>query len=171
MTEGIMARFRTMAIFRPSILAGHVIGNFIQAAIALAAVIGIAFLVGFRPTAGVVPWLGAVGVLALVTFAVIWLSVALGLAAKTVESASNLPMPLTLLPFLGSGFVPTNSMPTGLAWFAKYQPFTPVMETLRGLLFGTAIGNNGWMAVAWCVGLTVFSYLWAKRLYHRERAR
>lgn len=171
MKDGIMARFRTMAIFRPSILAGHVIGNFIQAAIALTAVIGVAWLVGFRPTAGFTAWLGVAGVLAMVTFAVIWLSVALGLAAQNVESASNLPMPLTLLPFMGSGFVPTDSMPTGLAWFAKYQPFTPIMETLRGLLFGKAIGNNGWMAAGWCVVLTIVSYLWAKRLFERERAR
>ena len=97
-----------------------------------------------------------------------WLAVALGLVTKSVEAASNLPMPLILLPFLGSGFVPTESMPAGLAWFARYQPFTPVMETLRGLFFGTAIGNNAILAVAWCAGIALVSYLWAKRLYNRR---
>ena len=86
-------------------------------------------------------WLGAIGLLALLTFALIWLSVALGLVTKSVEAASNLPMPLLLLPFLGSGFVPTDSMPAGMQWFAEHQPFTPIMETLRGLLMGTPIGT------------------------------
>ena len=90
----------------------------------------------------------------MITLAITWLSVACGLVSKTVEAASNLPMPLMLLPFLGSGFVPTESMPTALRWFAEYQPFTPFIETLRGLLLGTAIGNSAAVAVAWCVGIT-----------------
>jgi ABC-2 type transport system permease protein len=171
MTEGIIARFRTMAIFRPSVLTGHVLGNMIQAVIGLAVVTGVAFLVGFRPTAGVAEWLGVAGILLLITFAVIWFSVACGLVSKSVETASNLPMPLILLPFLGSGFVPTDSMPAAIAWFAKYQPFTPVMETVRGLLFGTAIGNNAWLAIAWSVGIALACYLWAKRLYNRDPSR
>ena len=87
----------------------------------------------------------------MLTFALTWLSVALGMVSKSVETASNLPMPLLLLPFLGSGFVPTDSMPAGMRWFAENQPFTPIMETLRGLLMGTPIGNSGVVAVAWCV--------------------
>ena len=106
--------------------------------------------------------------LLLVVLAIVWLSVACGLWAKTVESASNIPMPLLLLPFLGSGFVPTESMPKAIGLFAEYQPFTPVMETLRGLMFGTAIGKSGWIAVAWCVLITVVSFVWAKRLYNRD---
>jgi ABC-2 type transport system permease protein len=102
---------------------------------------------------------------------VIWLSVACGLVSKSVETASNLPMPLILLPFLSSGFVPTDSMPTALRWFAEYQPFTPVIETLRGLLLGTGIGNSAIWAVAWCVGISAVSYLWARRLYNREVSR
>jgi ABC-2 type transport system permease protein len=116
-------------------------------------------------------WIAAIGVLVMITLALTWLSVALGLVSKSVESASNLPMFLILLPFLGSGFVPTSSMPTGLRWFAEYQPFTPVTETLRGLLMGTPIGNNAIIAIAWCAGLTVLSYLWAKRLFNRRAAR
>ena len=104
----------------------------------------------------------------MVTYAVIWLAVALGLVSKSVESASNLPMPLILLPFLGSGFVPTDSMPTAMRWFAEYQPFTPIMETLRGLLMGTAIGSSGVLAVAWSVVIGLASYVWAKRLFNRD---
>lgn len=171
MTEGIIARFRTMAISRASILTGHVLGWMIQTMLSIAVVIGIAMLVGFRPTAGPGDWIGAIGVLAMITFALIWLSVALGLVAKNVAAASNLPMPLTLLPFLGSGFVPTGSMPTGLRWFAEYQPFTPIIETLRGLLLGTPTGNNAYGAIAWCVGITLGGYLWARKLYNRDPVR
>jgi ABC-2 type transport system permease protein len=170
MTEGIIARFRTMAIFRPSILTGHVLGSMIQTALGLAVVIGVAVLIGFRPTAGPVEWIAAVGVLAMITLAVTWLSVACGLVSKSVETASNLPMPLMLLPFLGSGFVPTDSMPAGLRWFADYQPFTPVIETLRGLLLGTVIGNSAVIAVAWCAAITLASYLWARAAFNRDPA-
>ena len=168
MTEGIVARFRTMAIWRASVLAGHVLGSTIQSVLSLAVVIGIALLTGFRPTAGALGWLAALGVLVMTSFALTWLSVGLGLAAKTVETASNSPMFLLLLPFLGSGFVPTRSMPAGLRWFAQYQPFTPVTETLRGLLLGTGIGAQAWLANAWCVALAVAGYLWAKHLYRHR---
>ncbi|WP_407566979.1 ABC transporter permease [Polymorphospora sp. A560] len=171
MTEGIIDRFRTLSIFRPSVLAGHVLGSMIQTMLGLAAVTGVALLVGFRPTANPVEWLAAIGLLVAVTFAVTWLSVACGLVSKSVETASNLPMPLILLPFLGSGFVPTESMPAGVRWFADHQPFTPIMETLRGLLMGTGIGNDGWIALAWTIVITVVSYVWAKRLYNRDTSR
>ncbi|MGC5018183.1 ABC transporter permease [Micromonospora sp. DT47] len=171
MTEGIIARFRTMAIFRPSVLTGHVVGSMIQTLLALLVVTGVALLVGFRPTATPIEWLAAIGILAAITFALTWLSVALGLVSKSVETASNLPMPLILLPFLGSGFVPTDSMPAAVRWFAEYQPFTPVMETLRGLLLGTGIGNSAWLAIAWSVVTTVACYLWARKLYNRDPSR
>jgi ABC-2 type transport system permease protein len=168
MTQGIIARFRTMAIARVSVLTGHVAGSVIQTMLSIAVVTGVAVLIGFRPNASLIEWTAAIGFLALVAFALIWLSVAMGLAAKTVESASNLPQPLVFLPFLGSGFVPTESMPVGLRWFAEYQPFTPIMETLRGLLMGAAIGNNAVISVAWCAGIALVGYLWAKRLYNRD---
>ncbi|MBQ0901553.1 ABC transporter permease [Micromonospora sp. U21] len=171
MTEGIIARFRTMAIFRPSVLTGHVLGSLLQTLLSLTVVTGVALLVGFRPTANPVEWLAAIGVLTMITFALTWLSVALGLVSESVETASNLPMPLVLLPFLGSGFVPTDSMPTAVRWFADYQPFTPVMETLRGLLLGTGIGANAILAVAWCAVITVLSFFWARALYNRNPAR
>ncbi|PTA44473.1 ABC transporter permease [Micromonospora sp. RP3T] len=168
LTEGIIARFRTMHIARVSVLTGHVLGSMIQAAVSLAVVIGVALVVGFRPTAGPVGWLGAVGLLAAVTFALVWLAVALGQVSESVETASNLPMPLILLPFLGSGFVPTDSMPAGLRWFAEYQPFTPIIESLRGLLMGTPLGNDGWIALGWCAVVALGGYLWSRRLFNRE---
>jgi ABC-2 type transport system permease protein len=171
MTEGIVARFRTMAIWRASVLAGHVLGSTIQSVLSLVVVIGIALLTGFRPTAGAAGWLAALGLLVMVTFALTWLSVGLGLAAKSVETASNSPMFLMLLPFLSSGFVPTSSMPPGLRWFAEYQPFTPIIETLRALLSGRPAGRDAIIAVAWCAAITLLSYLWARRLFNTHPAR
>jgi ABC-2 type transport system permease protein len=168
MTEGIIARFRTMAIARVSVLTGHVLGAIIQTVLALAVVLMIALLLGFQSNAGPTEWLAVIGVLLMFTFALTWLTVALGLVSKSVETASNLPMFLVLLPFLGSGFVPTASMPSGLRWFAENQPFTPVIETLRGLLLGSPIGNNAILAVAWCAVIAAAGYLWSKRLYNRR---
>jgi ABC-2 type transport system permease protein len=168
MTEGIISRFRTMSISRASVLTGHVLGSIIQVVLSVAAVVGVAMLVGFRPTANPLAWLGGAGMVVLLSLALIWLAVGLGLVAKSVESASNTPMFLLLLPFLGSGFVPAASMPTGLRWFAEYQPFTPVTETVRGLLLGTPIGHNAVIAVISCSVIAFVSYLWARRLYDRK---
>ncbi|QYN38628.1 ABC transporter permease [Pseudonocardia sp. DSM 110487] len=167
MTEGIIARFRTMAIFRPSVLTGHVLGSMVQTMLSVAVVAGVAVLVGFRPVAGVGGWLAAIGVIAAFSFALIWLGVALGVSAASVETASNTPMPLMLLPFLGSGFVPTDSMPAVLRWFAEYQPFTPVIETVRGLLMGTPVGGAAVAALAWSTAIATVSYVWAIRRYNR----
>ena len=168
MTEGIIARFRTMAVARSSVLTGHVVSATIQTLIGVAVVTAAAVAVGVRPHADAAEWLAAFGVVLLLTFAVTWLCVGLGLSAKSVETASNSPMFLILLPFLGSGFVPPSSLPTGLRWFAEYEPFTPVNETLRGLLTGTRIGDNLVVTLAWCVGVGVLSYAWSRRLYERE---
>jgi ABC-2 type transport system permease protein len=169
MTEGIIARFRTMAIFRPSILTGHVAGSVIQAMLGVAIVTAVAVLVGFRSPASVLQWLAAAGLLTLLALALVWLCTALGLKSKTVETASNAPMPLILLPFLGSAFVPTDSMPAGLRWFAEYQPFTPVIEAVRALLSGTPVGTAGPVAVAWCVAIAAAGYLWSIRLFNKSR--
>jgi ABC-2 type transport system permease protein len=168
MTAGIVDRFRTMAIARPAVLTGHVLASLTQALAGIAIVLAVAVALGFRPTANPLRWLAAIGVLVLFAFALIWLATALGLAAKSVETASNTPMFLTLLPFLGSAFVPAATMPIALRQFATYQPFTPVTETVRGLLTGTAIGHNAIAAVAWSLGIALASYLWAIHLYtHR----
>jgi ABC-2 type transport system permease protein len=170
MTGGIIDRFRTMAIARASVLTGHVLGSLIQTLAAMAILIGVAFGIGFHSSAGPLHWLAAVGILALFAFALIWLAVALGLAAKSVETASNSPMILLLLLFLSSAFVSAATMPAGLRQFAEYQPFTPVADSVRGLLSGTAIGNHAVAAIAWSVGIGVAGYLWAIRLYNQRRA-
>ena len=171
MTEGITARFRTMAISRAAVLAGHVLGNTIQAIIAVALVLVVGVLIGFRPTATPIEWLATVGLIALVAFAITWIAVGMGMQAKSVETASNLPLLLVLLPFLGSGFVPTESMPAGLQWFAEYQPFTPIVEALRGLLLGTPVGWNAVLAVGWCVVITAIGYVWSMVIYERKSVR
>jgi ABC-2 type transport system permease protein len=171
MTEGITARFRTMAISRAAVLAGHVLGNCIQAIIAVALVLGVGLLVGFRPTAGLSEWLAVIGLIALISFAISWLGVAMGIQAKSVETASNWPLLLTFLPFLGSGFVPTQSMPVWMQGFAQYQPFTPFIETIRGLLLGTPLGWSPVLAIGWCVVITVGAYAWSMAIYERKSVR
>jgi ABC-2 type transport system permease protein len=168
LTEGIIARFRTMAISRASVLVGHVLGSMIQTMISIGLVIGVAVLIGFRPAAGLVDWIAALGLMALLAFAVTWLAVALGTLSKTPEAASNIVIPLAFLPFISSAFVPTDSMSVGVRIFAEYQPFTPIIETIRGLLLGTPVGDSGIVAVAWCAGIAVVSYVWARKLFSRQ---
>ena len=171
MTQGIIARFRTMAIARSSVLAGHALGSIIQTLLAMTLVVIVAVAIGFRPTTEPIEWLAAVGLLVLTSVAVTWLSLALGMASDSVETASNLPMILLLLLFLSSAFVPTASMPDPLRWFAEHQPFTPIVETLRGLLFGIPFGDSGLVAVGWCIAISILGYLWARKLYERPATR
>jgi ABC-2 type transport system permease protein len=171
MTGGIVDRFRTMAIARVSVLTGHVLGSLVQTMLSVTVVVGVALLIGFRPSAGPGDWILLAGVLALTAFAFIWLSVALGLASGSVEAASNVGMPLVLLPFLGSGFVPTETMPPALRWFAEHQPFTPLIETVRGLLMGTPTGSSPAVALGWCAAIALTGHLWSRSLFRRESTR
>jgi ABC-2 type transport system permease protein len=167
MTEGIINRFRTMAIARVSVLTGHVLGSVIQTLGAAIVVTALGTALGFRSPAGPAAWLGALALIIGVALAITWVSVALGLAAKSPEGASNSPMPLMFLPFLSSAFVPPQSMAPGLRWFAEYQPFTPITDTLRGLLLGTPTGDKPAIAAAWCAGLALAGYLSARKLFNR----
>ena len=171
MTEGITARFRTMAISRAAVLAGHVLGNSIQGIIAVTLVLGVGLLIGFRPTAGPIEWIAVLGLIVLIAHAISWLAVGMGMQSKSVESASNYPLLLTILPLFGSGFVPTASMPEWLGVFAQYQPFTPFIETIRGLLLGTPLGWNPVFALGWCLGVAVAGYVWSMALYERKSVR
>jgi len=168
MTQGIVDRLRTMSISRFALLAGHVLGNVIQTLLSMGVLLGVAVAIGFRSHAGALQWLGAIGVAALTAWAMTWVAMAMGLSAKAPEGASNLPMPMILLPFLSSAFVPAASMSPGLRQFAEYQPFTPITETLRGLLLGTHIGGEWILAVGWCVVLTVVGYVFSRRLFDRR---
>jgi ABC-2 type transport system permease protein len=171
MTEGIIDRFRTMAISRAAVLTGHVVGAVIQTAIGLGVVLGVALAIGFRPTASPVHWLAALAMMGLIALALTWFTVALGLGAKSVETASNSPMPLMLLPFFGSGFVPSKTLPVGLRWFAAHQPFTPMIETVRGLLMGTPIGHSAVIAIVWCAVIGGYGYLRSRHFYDRRAVR
>ncbi|MCX5424618.1 ABC transporter permease [Streptomyces sp. NBC_00078] len=169
MTEGIIARFRTMAIHRGSVLIGHVVGSVLQCVMSVVLVGAVAVAIGFRSTnATFLDWILALGLLALVSLALTWIAVGMGLVSPNAEAASNNAVPLILLPLLSSAFVPVDAMPGWFRPIAEYQPFTPAIETLRGLLLGTEIGHNGWLAVLWCVGLTVLGYLWSRSLFQRD---
>ncbi|WP_326666530.1 ABC transporter permease [Streptomyces canus] len=169
MTEGIIARFRTMAISRASVLIGHVVGSVIQTLTALAVVLAVGLAIGFRPDATPVEWLAAAGLLTLFSLALIWIAVGMGLVSPNAEGASNLALPLMVLPLLSSAFVPVDAMPGWFSWFAEYQPFSPATETLRGLLLGSAIGTkNALLTVGWCLALTVLGYFWSRSRFTRE---
>lgn len=171
MTEGIITRMRTMAISRGSVLTGHVAAALIRTLISAVLLVGVALLMGFRSHADALQWLAAAGLVALLTLALSWLAVAIGLAAPNAEGTSGFTLLVQLLPFVSSAFVTTASMTTGVRWFAHNQPFTPVIDSLRGLLTGASIGHSGWVALAWCVALSAAGYLWALTLFKKEPAR
>ncbi|MGW0841103.1 ABC transporter permease [Streptomyces sp. NPDC002787] len=169
MAEGVIARFRTMPIHRGSVLIGHVIGSVLQsvASVVLVGAVGVA--IGFRSTdATVLEWLAAFGLLVVFAMALTWIAVGMGLVSPNAEAASNNALPLIFLPLISSTFVPVDAMPGWFQPIAEYQPFTPAIETLRGLLLGTEIGHNGWLALAWCLGLAVLGYFWSKSVFHRD---
>ncbi|WP_327122689.1 ABC transporter permease [Streptomyces sp. NBC_01727] len=169
MSEGIIARFRTLAIHRGSVLIGHVVGSVLQCMMSVVLVGAVAVAIGFRSTdATALEWVLALGLLTLVALALTWIAVGMGLSSPNAEAASNNAMPLMILPLLSSAFVPVDAMPGWFQPIAEYQPFTPAIETLRGLLLGSEIGYNGWLAVVWCLGLAVLGYVWFKSLYDRD---
>ncbi|MDT0342849.1 ABC transporter permease [Streptomyces litchfieldiae] len=169
MTEGIIARFRTMAIHRPSILIGHVLGSVLQCVLSVVFVGAVALAIGFRTTdATPLEWLAAFALLALFAMALTWIAAGMGLISPNAEAASNNALPLIFLPLISSTFVPIDAMPGWFQPIAEYQPFTPAIETLRGLLLGTDIGHNGWLAAGWCVVLAALGYLWSASLFNRD---
>jgi ABC-2 type transport system permease protein len=167
MNEGIIARFRTMAITRTSVLSGQVLTSVIRTLISGALLVAVALGLGFRPTATPVEWLAVVGLFALLSLALTWLAIAFGLQAKTPAGANSLSLIPQFLPFISSAFVPTASMPAGVRWFAENQPFTPMINTMRGLLTGAPLGNDALVAVTWCVALMAIGYAWSRVRYNR----
>jgi len=168
MTKGIINRFKVMDISRSAVLSGHVAATMLRSLIAIAAIIGVAFGLGFRPAASSLEWLGAIGLIVLVSFATSWITVALGLVAKTPESAGMATVPLILLPFLSSAIVPVAEMGAGVRQFAEYQPFTPIIEALRGLLAGTPSAGDAIAAIAWCAGIALVGYLWSLSTFKKR---
>ncbi|MDN3245668.1 ABC transporter permease [Streptomyces mutabilis] len=169
MTEGIIARFRTMAIHRGSVLIGHVIGSVVQSIMSVVLVGAVGLAIGFRSAdATALEWLAAFGLVVFFTVALTWIAVGMGLVSPNAEAASNNAMPLIFLPLISSTFVPVDSMPGWFQPVAEYQPFTPAVETLRGLLLGTEIGHNGWLALVWCLALTALGYFWSTSKFNSD---
>jgi ABC-2 type transport system permease protein len=168
MTKGVINRFKVMDISRGAVLNAQVVGSMLRSLIAIAAIIGVGFALGFRTSASFADWLGAIGFILVVCVATIWITVALGLAAKTPESAGMGTVPLILLPFLSSAIVPADTMKAGFRQFAEYQPFTPIIETLRGLLTGHPTAGHAIAALAWCAGIGLVGYLWALSTYGKR---
>ncbi|WP_246098213.1 ABC transporter permease [Rhodococcus spelaei] len=170
MTEGIIDRFRTLPIAQSSFLTGHVLVSVVRNLATTAIVIAVALLMGFRPTSDPLRWLGVVGVIGAFIFGLSYLSTALGLLAKNPEAASGFTFVIMFVPYVSSAFVPADSMPSWLQWFAENQPVTPIIETVRGLLMGTEIGNSAWLALGWCAAITVIGFAWSTVLYRRRVA-
>jgi ABC-2 type transport system permease protein len=170
MSGGIIARFRTMAIWRPAVLVGQVSGSVIRTLLTGAAVCAVGIGLGFAPHTTALGWLAAAGLFALLGLALSWLTTAFGLLAKTPSGANSLSLILLLLPFISSAFVPTARMPAGVREFAEYQPFSSIIDTLRGLLVGGPIGGHAVAAVAWCGGIAIVGFWWSTRLYERRPA-
>lgn len=164
-STGLFERLQSMPIMRSAVLWGHVLTSLVANAVSLVLVVLVALAMGFRSSAGVAAWLGVIGLLALFTLALTWLAVVPGLTAKSVDGVSGFSYPLIFLPFVSSAFVPTEGMPAAVGWFAEHQPVTSIVDTIRNLLAEQPVGDAGWIALAWCVGLLVVAYTLAMRTY------
>lgn len=167
-STGLFERLQSMPIMRSAVLWGHVLTSLVANAVSLVLVVLVALAMGFRSSAGVAAWLGVIGLLALFTLALTWLAVVPGLTAKSVDGVSGFSYPLIFLPFVSSAFVPTEGMPATVGWFAEHQPVTSIVDTIRNLLAEQPVGDAGWIALAWCVGLLVVAYTLAMRTYRRR---
>src|SRR5215469_9259996 len=166
--RGIIERFRSMPIAPSTILWGHVLTSLVSNAISVVVIILVALIMGFRSSAGILPWLAVVGILALFTLALTWVAVIPGLTAKSIDGASAFAYPLVFLPFISSAFVPTRSMPLVVRVFAENQPVTAIVDTIRALLSGQPVSQEIWVALAWCVGILLVAYIFAMRAYHKR---
>ena len=170
MQRGIFERFNSMPIARSAALWGHVLTSLVSNAISVVVIILVALLMGFRSPAGVLSWLAVAGILALFTLALTWIAVIAGLSANSVDGAGAFSFPLIFLPFISSAFVPTDSMPPVVRAFAENQPVTSIVESIRALLSDQPVGNDIWIALAWCVGIMLVAYVFAMRTYKRKVA-
>ena len=166
--RGILERFHTMPISRSALLWGHVLTSLVSNAISVIVIILAALIMGFRSSAGILPWLAVAGILALFTLALTWVAAIAGLSAKTVDGASAFSYPIIFLPFISSAFVPTESMPTVVRVFAENQPVTSVVNAIRALLSEQPVGNDIWISLAWCVGIMLVAYIFAMRVYKKR---
>lgn len=167
MQKGMFARFNSMPVKRSSLLWAHVLTSLVSNVITLVVIFAVALLMGFRSSAGVLNWLSCAGILVLFTLTLTWVAAIPGLTAKSMEGATVFSYPLIFLPFLSSAFVPTDTMPTAVRVFAENQPVTSIVNSIRSLLDNKPVGNEIWVALAWCVGIAAVSYIFAIRAYRR----
>ena len=165
--RGIFERFHSMPIARSTVLWGHVLTSLISNGISVVVIIFVALLMGFRSSAGILEWLAVFGILGIFTLALTWVAVIAGLAAKTPDGAGAFSYPIIFLPFISSAFVPTDTMPLAVRAFAENQPVTPIVEAIRNLLANQPVGNDIWVALAWCIGIIVIAYIFAMRVYKK----
>ena len=168
--SGIFERFHSMPIARSSVLWAHVLTSLVANLISVVVVVLVALIMGFRSTAGVLAWLAVAGILILFTLALTWIAVIPGLTAKSVDGASAFSYPLIFLPFISSAFVPTETMPGPVRWFAEHQPVTSIVNAIRDLFTAQPVDTNIWVALAWCVGILVVAYVLAMVTYRRKIA-
>ena len=168
MTKGIINRFKVMDVSRGAVLTGHVVASVLTNLIAIAALIGVAFLLGLDPAATLTDWLGVAGIVVLLAVAAGWFTVALGLSAKSPETAGMAAVPLVMLPFFSSAIVPAEKMGPGLRQFAEHQPFTPIIETMRGFLSGAPATGDVIAALVWCAVIAVVGYVWARSTFTKR---
>jgi ABC-2 type transport system permease protein len=168
MQKGLFSRFNSMPIGRSSVLWSHVMTSLVSNMLTVIIIILVALIMGFHSNAGILNWLAAAGILALYTLALTWIAVIPGLTAKSMEGASSFSYPLLFLPFLSSAFVPTETMPKVVRVFAENQPVTSIVESIRSLLNSEPVGNDIWIALAWCVGIMVVAYFFAMKAYRRR---
>lgn len=166
--RGIFERFNSMPIARSAALWGHVLTSLVSNAMSLVVIVLVALLMGFRSPAGILNWLAVAGILALFTLMLTWIAAIPGLSAKTVDGAGVIAYPIHFLPLISSAFVPTASMPPVVRAFAEHQPVTPIVETIRALLFNQPVGKEIWVALAWCVAITIWAYIFAMRVYNKR---
>lgn len=167
---GIVERFQSMPITRSALLWSHVLTSVVANLTSLVLVVLVALMMGFRSGAGVLAWLAVLGIMVLFTLALTWLAVIPGLTAKSVDGVSGFSYPLIFLPFISSAFVPTAGMPGPVRWFAEHQPVTSIVNTIRALYAEQPLGNDGWVALAWCLGLLLVAYVLAMRTYRTKVA-
>lgn len=165
---GLFARFSTMPIKRASMLWGHVLTSLVSNAISVALIILIALIIGFRSHAGILSWLAVTGILTLFTLALTWVAVLPGLTAKSMEGATAYSYPLIFLPFISSAFSPTETMPPVVRAFAENQPVSSIVTTVRALLNSEPVGNDIWVALAWCLGIMIVAYIFAMKAYTKR---
>ncbi|MFI0777367.1 ABC transporter permease [Streptomyces sp. NPDC021212] len=170
MKSGIFERFQSMPIARSGVLWAHVFTSLVANLVSLVIVVGVALLMGFRTGAGAPEWLAVAGILLLFTLALTWIAVIPGLSAASVEGAGAFAYPLIFLPFISSAFVPTETMPGPVGWFAEHQPVTSIANTIRDLFARQPVGDDIWIALAWCVGILVVAYVFAMVAYRRKIA-